>query len=170
MGGGQSTPIPPDPSLPRVPTLTYEASPIPRDRTLKHLLRLNHHTHSVIFQDDKFHNHLPHALTSAYALGATATQLQAIYDDEAKLLEEWRPSPHEVCRHDWRDYISDYGRGGKFQRAYLDLFEDELVRFGYDWKRVLVEYLFGEEQGKALLFGGIGGCMFLPTPSSRSSL
>lgn len=30
----------------------------------------------------------------------------------------------------------------RYQRAYVDFFEDQLVLNGYDWKKVLSEYLF----------------------------
>ena len=30
----------------------------------------------------------------------------------------------------------------RYQRAYIDFFEDQLVLNGYDWKKVLDEYLF----------------------------
>jgi Questin oxidase-like len=45
--------------------------------------------------------------------------------------------------------------GSRFQRAYLDFFEDELVRLKYDWKIVVLEYLF--KGPEPLIYGGIGG-------------
>lgn len=45
---------------------------------------------------------------------------------------------------------------GRYQRAFLDFFEDELVRFGYDWRAVVVEYML--KGPEPLIFGGIGGC------------
>lgn len=30
----------------------------------------------------------------------------------------------------------------RYQRAYVDFFEDQLVLNGYDWRKVLSEYLF----------------------------
>lgn len=30
----------------------------------------------------------------------------------------------------------------RYQRAYVNYFEDELVRLGYDWTEVMREYLF----------------------------
>jgi hypothetical protein len=30
----------------------------------------------------------------------------------------------------------------RYQRAFVDFFEDELVRHGYDWKKVVSDYLF----------------------------
>lgn len=34
----------------------------------------------------------------------------------------------------------------RYQRAYVDFFEDELVRYGYDWKRVVHEFLFSGKE------------------------
>lgn len=33
----------------------------------------------------------------------------------------------------------------RYQRAYVDFFEDRLVQHGYDWKDMLNEYLFSGE-------------------------
>jgi hypothetical protein len=44
----------------------------------------------------------------------------------------------------------------RYQRAYVDFFEDELVLNGYDWRKVLDEYLFiGDEP---LINGLIAAC------------
>lgn len=48
------------PTLPRVRVSQHETSPEKRDRTLKHLLRANHHNYAVMFNRLRFHNHLPH--------------------------------------------------------------------------------------------------------------
>lgn len=40
----------------------------------------------------------------------------------------------------------------RYQRAYVDFFEDELVRHGYDWKKVVANYLF---EGKEPLFNAL---------------
>lgn len=37
-----------------------ESQPEKRARTLKHLLKLNHANHSIIYHDLHFHNHMPH--------------------------------------------------------------------------------------------------------------
>lgn len=34
----------------------------------------------------------------------------------------------------------------RYQRAYVDFFEDELVLHGYDWKRVVAKYLLEGKQ------------------------
>ncbi|CUS08665.1 unnamed protein product [Tuber aestivum] len=156
MGNSKSTPINnPYTGLPRVPTATTDpsASSDKRDRTLTHLLRLNHHNHTLLYsQELRFHNHLPHALGSAYLLGAPSEHLTKLYESESEPLEPWPPTtPGEIARDHWREHVSDR----RYQRAYLDFFEDELVRLGYDWRRVVAEYLFrGPEP---LIFGGMGG-------------
>src|SRR6187402_3429446 len=135
--------------LPSVEINDVETAPEKRPRTLKHLLRANHVNHSILYHNLQFHNHMPHLLGSAYLLGANAEQLQKIYDEESKELEEWKDSPAEISDADWRDFLGDK----RYQRAYVDFFEDELaLKFDYDWKRVADEYLFS---GKAPLINGL---------------
>ncbi|KAF8251452.1 hypothetical protein K440DRAFT_614597 [Wilcoxina mikolae CBS 423.85] len=137
--------------FPGVQPSDYETSTAKRDRTLKHLLRANHHNYAVMYHNQQFHNHLPHVLGSAYLMGASAEQLQALYDEESIELEAWEDSPQEITRDDWRDYLGDIS----YQRAYLDFFEDELVRMDYDWKKVVAQYmLVGPEP---LIHGAICG-------------
>ncbi|KAI4178890.1 MAG: hypothetical protein LQ348_005508 [Seirophora lacunosa] len=119
-----------------------------RARTLKHLLKLNHVNHAVLYHDLQRHNHTPHLLGSAYLFGSDSAHLNDIYEDEAKKLEPWRDSPGEVSKHDWRDYLGN----PHYQRAYLDFFEDELVLNGYNWQKVVEQYLLS---GKAPLINNL---------------
>jgi hypothetical protein len=142
-----------------------EANPEKRPRTLKHLLRANHVNHSIIYHNLQFDNHMAHILCSAYHLGAESHQLYHIYDEEAKELEPWKPSPSEVAQDDWREFLGDE----RYQRAYVDFFEDALaMKYAYNWKRVIEEYMFkGEEP---LINGLIGGRMLhthRPLPLKR---
>lgn len=41
---------------------------------------------------------------------------------------------------------------GRYQRAFVDFFEDQLVAKRYDWKALLEEYLF---KGKQPLINGL---------------
>lgn len=34
----------------------------------------------------------------------------------------------------------------RFDRAFVDFFEDEMVRLSYDWKEVVAEYLFTDKE------------------------
>lgn len=77
-----------------------------------------------------------------------------MYETESKLLDPWADSPAEISTDDWRDYLGcrEYVslcvvRGCllircRYQRAFVDYFEDELVRHAYEWKKVVNEYLF----------------------------
>ncbi|KAL8939719.1 MAG: hypothetical protein Q9216_003197 [Gyalolechia sp. 2 TL-2023] len=96
---------------------------------------------------------MPHLLGSAYLLGAEPDHLNDIYDTESKELESWHDSPGEVSSYDWRDYLGN----PRYQRAYLDFFEDELVLNGFDWHKVLDEYLLkGKEPLINNLISGVG--------------
>ncbi|KAI5868676.1 hypothetical protein GGS23DRAFT_602372 [Durotheca rogersii] len=140
--------------IPPVEVHSVETSPEKRPRTLKHLLRANHVNYSILYHDLRFHNHMPHILGSAYLLGANAQQLHNIYDEEARTLEPWHPSPAEIVQDDWRDFLGD----ARYQRAYVDFFEDVLVlRHNYRWKDVVEEYIFSGKQPLAhCLIGGLG--------------
>lgn len=47
----------------------------------------------------------------------------------------------------------------RYQRAFVDFFEDQLVQYSYDWKKMLEDYLFGGEQ--PLINNFIAGCKFI---------
>ncbi|KAK8035903.1 hypothetical protein PG991_001976 [Apiospora marii] len=140
--------------LPPVKVHELESSPEKRTRTLKHLLKANHVNHSVLFGPNNFHNHTPHILGSAYILGANENQQHTIYEEEIKQLDPWKPSPAEVTEHDWRDFLGDK----KYQRAYLDFYEDNLAnKDSYEWKKVVHRFMFeGEEPLVNSLIGGLG--------------
>jgi hypothetical protein len=141
--------------VPSVEVHNLENAPEKLPRTLKHLLKANHLNHSIIYHNLQFDNHLPHILCSAYLLGADADHLHRIYDEESKQLEPWKPSPAEVTDHDWRDFLGDK----RYQRAYVDFFEDctSAHAVGYEWKKVVERFMFqGDEP---LINGLIGGRM-----------
>lgn len=142
--------------LPRVEPIAVETSSNRLTRTLKHLIKANHSNHAILYSHDRFHNHLPHALGAAFRFSpdhCTSQHLNAIYDDEKKDLEPWRDSPSEIARHDWRTQLGKT----EYQRAYVDFFEDELARTGYDWKQLVLDYLLNEEGGPPLINGVLGG-------------
>lgn len=109
-------------------------------RRLKHILKLNHSEHSILYNRLRFHNHSPHLLGSAYLLKASPDHLTNIYEDISHNdnLEDWEDSPGEIAEHDHRDFLSKR----EYQRAWVDFFEDQVVESGYDWKGVVTHYLF----------------------------
>lgn len=142
-------------SLPSVEVHDIETNPDKRARCLKHLLKANHANYSIVYHNLHYDNHNAHILSSAYLLGASVPQLNDIYDREIRELEPWVPSPAEIGEDDWQELRGD----GRYQRAFVDFFEDKLVmRFHYDWHEELSHYLFtGDEP---LFHGLIGGRMF----------
>ncbi|KAK6532927.1 hypothetical protein TWF281_007099 [Arthrobotrys megalospora] len=109
----------------------------PRYRRFTHLLKLNHHDHSIFYHDLQYHNHLPYILASAYVFGGSKEHLHDIYEAEAKELEQWQDSPEEIDPDNWRVHLGDK----KYQRAYLNFFEDEMEQRGHDWKATLWHFL-----------------------------
>ncbi|KAI9663671.1 MAG: hypothetical protein M1821_007161 [Bathelium mastoideum] len=139
--------------LPSVEIHDVETAVDRRSRALKHLLKANHATHSVIYNNLRFHNHAPHILGSAYLFGASPEQLNTIYEKESKFLEPWQDSPGEIIKEDWREFLGKRN----YQRAYIDFFEDQLVQNGYDWKRLVEEFLYeGKEPLINNLVAGLG--------------
>ncbi|KJR81700.1 uncharacterized protein SPSK_00785 [Sporothrix schenckii 1099-18] len=129
--------------LKSAPVHAVETRPEKRPRTLKHLLRGNHVNHALMYGDDNGrHNHMAHALCSAYLLGATPEQMNLIYDAIAPKLVPWQASPAEIADVDWRDYLGDTA----YQRAYVDFFEDVLAEHSvaYNWRTVVEAYLLGQ--------------------------
>ncbi|OOF96746.1 hypothetical protein ASPCADRAFT_206917 [Aspergillus carbonarius ITEM 5010] len=117
-------------------------------RALKHLLKLNHANHAILYNERRFHNHAPHILCSSFLQGADADDLNRVYEAESQLLEAWTDAPAEISIHDWRDFLACR----EYQRAFVDFFEDELVHQGYDWKSVVGDFLFS---GKEPLFNSL---------------
>ncbi|KAI9746082.1 MAG: hypothetical protein M1818_000763 [Claussenomyces sp. TS43310] len=125
--------------IPSVTIHDVETAAEHRPRTLKHLLKANHANYAVFFNHLRFHNHMPHILGSAYLMGATPDQLHHIYDEESKQLVPWEDSPAEIAKSDWKDFLGDK----RYQRAYVDFFEDQLaLEHAYRWRMVADEFLF----------------------------
>lgn len=125
--------------IPSVAIHDVETSAEKRDRRLKHLLKLNHSNYSILWNRNRFHNHTPHILGSAYILGGSADHLTEVYEHEGKEgSEPWEDSPGEIALHDHRDFLGKR----EYQRAWVDFFEDQLIDYGYDWKQVAAKFLF----------------------------
>ncbi|KAF2836371.1 hypothetical protein M501DRAFT_997136 [Patellaria atrata CBS 101060] len=139
--------------IPSVPIYDVETSVERRARTLKHLIKANHVNYSIIYHNLRFHNHTNHILGSAYILGATPEHLNQVYEKESGYHEPWRDSPGEISKEDWRDFLGKR----EYQRAFVDFFEDELVQEGYDYDRLLEDYLLkGDEPLINGLIGRLG--------------
>ncbi|CAI7574409.1 unnamed protein product [Penicillium glandicola] len=123
-------------------------------RALKHLLKLNH-IENTLFDRRNFPSQLIHLLISSFLQGADADTLERIYEEQVSDLVKWKESPAEITTLDWRAHLGCRG----FDRAFVDFFEDEMVQKSYDWKEVMVEYMF---TGKEPMFDSIMASLGLP--------
>ncbi|KAL2814987.1 hypothetical protein BJX63DRAFT_391059 [Aspergillus granulosus] len=128
--------------LPSLEIIEIDTAHSKQARALKHLLKLNHVNYAILWNGRKFHNHAPHSLCSYFLLGANADQLNHLYEVELKQLDPWVDAPGEISTFDWRDFLGKR----EYQRAFVDFFEDELVRHSYDWKKVVFNYLFSGQE------------------------
>ncbi|KAF7562195.1 hypothetical protein G7046_g1957 [Stylonectria norvegica] len=149
-GGSKSYSV----NVPPVQVHPVEVEPDRRARCLKHLLKANHANYSIVYHNLQYDNHNPHHLSSAYLLGASERQLHAIYEEQIEELEPWEPSPAEIDEVDWQENLGNK----KFQRAYVDFFDDQLaMQFNYRWKHEMEHFLFtGENPLVHGLIGGLG--------------
>ncbi|KAJ5816696.1 hypothetical protein N7447_008929 [Penicillium robsamsonii] len=123
-------------------------------RAFKHLLKLNHVENSL-FDSRNFPNQLIHLLSSSLLQGADADTLGRIYENKVSDMVKWKESPAEITTLDWRGHLGCR----RFDRAFVDFFEDEMVNLSYNWKEVVAEYLF---TGKEPMFDSIMASLGLP--------
>ncbi|CAG8239065.1 unnamed protein product [Penicillium salamii] len=129
-------------------------------RALKHLLKLDH-VENGLFDRRQLPSQMSHLLSSSFLQGADANDLGRIYESQINEVVKWKDSPAEITTLDWRSHLGcrEYRQLDRFDRAFVDFFEDELVRLGYDWKQVVDEYLFN---GQEPVFGSIMADLGLP--------
>ncbi|ODQ66362.1 hypothetical protein NADFUDRAFT_45846 [Nadsonia fulvescens var. elongata DSM 6958] len=124
---------------------------------LDQLLRGNHHNYGVLWNDQKFHNHMPHILCSAYFLGASPTQLAAIFEECCKPLVEWQEDDvEEIMIEDWYTFLGDK----RHERAFKDFYDDAIGDANFDWMTVVHTFLHNDHDRKHnLLFSLVGGLL-----------
>lgn len=161
FGSGSANKSRPAVAVDSASTVTLDALPVRHvetdqerpGRSAKHLIKANHVNYAVVYKDLQQSNTNAHAICTAYILGANENQLNAIYDEQIKDLEPWRPSPAEVIDEDWRDFLGDRN----YQRAFVDFFEDKLaMKFSYNWKEEMISVLTAGDE--PLVNCLIGGC------------
>lgn len=116
-------------------------------RKASELLQQDLRDHHVFFNEDGFHNHIPHHILALYGTGADAAAMQRAYDANASYQRPALPlhsdiGPPEQLR-DWSHAKKLLGR----ERHYPDLlafFQREIDRRGpLGWRDVLAEHVFG---------------------------
>jgi hypothetical protein len=127
---------------------------------LNQLIRANNASYQVFFNHRKFHNHLPHSLSSIYFLGATPEQLTAMYEEEAEKLDPWlEDSPENITDQNWVDHLGDKA----YERGYFDYFSDKISDASWDystwdWRKVSKDFLL-DHNGENMFDGLVGGLL-----------
>lgn len=121
-------------------------------KKLDQLIKANNATYGVLWNDRKFHNHLPHALISAYFLGADPKQLTYIYEKVSQTLSPWQEDqPEEVTDEDWEKFLGKR----EYERGYFDFYSDKINFTKNSWKNTVKRYLVDEHD--CLVNGVYGG-------------
>ncbi|OQE82252.1 hypothetical protein PENNAL_c0037G05844 [Penicillium nalgiovense] len=127
-------------------------------RTASEILQEDMATHHVFFNDQHFHNHIPHQLLSIYALGAAPEDIKACYERNKSYQRPVLPASEDVIQslHDAAQFQEHLGKEENYPN-YLAFFQHEIDAKGVGG--VLGEYLFaGDERAENMmcrLFAGL---------------
>lgn len=115
------------------------------------VLQGNHEKHHCFFNNDGFHNHIPHHILTLYALGATPDEIQRGYDVNA----EYQRSPGKEKKrvlddlHD-RKKITQYLGKQQYYASFLHFFQSEIEEKGVGG--TIQDHLFaGDEVANRML-------------------
>lgn len=109
------------------------------------VLQKNHDINHMYYNRSGFHNHIAHHVLSIFALGATPSQIQKAYDDNAG-----QQRPQFAVDKDVVESLSDPASFKKFlgkERHFHDyetFFQQEIERHNGDYGAVLNEHLFAD--------------------------
>ncbi|KAK0727325.1 hypothetical protein B0T26DRAFT_747667 [Lasiosphaeria miniovina] len=109
------------------------------------LLQEDMEKHHVFFNNDGFHNHIPHHILALYGTGADASALQKAYDENVSYQRPALPV-HAGDRvvadfKDW-DHAQKYLGRAQYYPDFLRFFQTEMEQPGSGWEAVLAKYLF----------------------------
>ncbi|KAK0653539.1 Oxidoreductase AflY [Lasiodiplodia hormozganensis] len=121
-----------------VPNIDEEAT-----RKANELLQANHDRFHIFFNDRGFHNHTAHYLLSAYALGATAEELQRMNDSQVTMQVPRQPQVDRIPKDlsDPTTFIECMSKP-EFFHDYVLFFEAEVDKKGVG--PVVREYLLSD--------------------------
>ncbi|KAJ5260425.1 hypothetical protein N7505_009806 [Penicillium chrysogenum] len=120
-------------------------------RTAGEALQEDMASHHVFFNDQHFHNHIPHQLLSIYALGAAPEDIKACYEWNKCYQRPTLPASQGVIQsmHDVVKFQEHLGKEENYSN-YLAFFQHEIDAKGVG--RVLGEYLFaGDERAENMM-------------------
>ncbi|KAJ5165514.1 uncharacterized protein N7500_007344 [Penicillium coprophilum] len=127
-------------------------------RTVSEILQEDMTSHHVFFNEQRFHNHIPHQLLSIYALGAAPEDIKACYERNKSYQRPALPTSQDVIQsmHDVAQFQEYFGKEEHYPN-YLAFFQHEIDAKGV--AEVLNIYVFaGDERAESMmcrLFGGL---------------
>ncbi|KAJ0161972.1 Oxidoreductase AflY [Colletotrichum tanaceti] len=102
--------------------------------------------HHVFFNQDGFHNHIPHHVLALYGTGAGPDAIQMAYNENKNYQRPAKESHESVADelHSW-EYTKKYRGREKHYSDFLLFYQREIERLG--WEAALNEHLFkGDER------------------------
>ncbi|KAL2268591.1 hypothetical protein VTJ83DRAFT_3437 [Remersonia thermophila] len=118
-------------------------------KTVSELLQQDMEKHHVFFNQDGFHNHIPHQLLALYGTGAPASTIRAAYAENETYQRPALP-PHQdlpvVPFLPWPGAAEPYFGQEKYYPDFLRFFQEEIVRLG-GWREVVARYVLGLDLG-----------------------
>ncbi|KAM7184193.1 HypA protein [Rhypophila sp. PSN 637] len=133
------------------------------------LLQQDLEKHHVFFNEDGFHNHIPHHILALYGTGASASSLQKGYDENTSYQRPAQPPHTEVLTsmfQSW-EHAKPFLGNEKHYPDFLRFFQEELAKYGAgsngSWEEhMLQKYIFPSTsttpgQGE----GNVGDDLFL---------
>ncbi|CAF1463292.1 unnamed protein product [Adineta ricciae] len=121
-------------------------------RTVIDKLLADTHANHQVTDHHGFHTHTAHHLGSLYFLGVTDDKVEQLYKNMHDEFNDYKPSPHEITRDNWRKSIGDR----RFCQAYQDFFDRELSASGNEWHKKFLEFLL-DNQPKPLINSVVSG-------------
>ncbi|KAK4185016.1 hypothetical protein QBC35DRAFT_517204 [Podospora australis] len=135
-------------------TQTEEAA-----KKVSELLQEDMEQHHVFFNEDGFHNHIPHHLLALYGTGASPSSLQKGYDEnksyQRPVLPLHPPSSLLISHDQWPESAKPYFGKEEYYPDFLRFFQAEISRLG-SYQAVVSQYLFNDtsEEMMVRLFAG----------------
>lgn len=109
------------------------------------LLQKNHDNFHMYFNASGFHNHIAHHLLTIFALGASASQIQKAYDDNANYQRPQFPvDKDKVESMSNPDSFAKYLNDERYFHDYEIFFRKEIERHNGSWQAVVNEHLFAD--------------------------
>ncbi|KAK0392258.1 hypothetical protein NLU13_1754 [Sarocladium strictum] len=116
--------------------------------------------HHVFFNASGYHDHITHHLLTLYGTGASASDLQNAYRQDASYqlrAQKPRPKVLDALRNDWNANARDYLGKGKHYAEFLQFFQEKIEANG--WQATVQEHLFSDNPVSkdvfARLFAGL---------------